>query len=102
QRPELLVHHAHAYGFAESVARMEAVGRGARLLHRLHDHRRPLPGPPAGRGRLALGLALGGLRGSERARRLPRGVRELWLRGAHLAAFARGYTASPPLPADAR
>ncbi|MFL5912708.1 MAG: glycosyltransferase [Gaiellaceae bacterium] len=86
-RPELLVHHAHRYDTAESLARMEAVGRGARLLHRLHDHRRPLPGPPAGRARLALGTLLA-----------PAPAR--WFRASHLAAFARGYRAEP-LAADA-
>lgn len=102
---ELLVHHSHSYGFAQSVARMEAAGRGARLLHRLHDHRRPLPGPPAGRRRLGLGLALalvgmGAARATagprEPARHLPRGLRDPWLRAAHLAAFARGYTGPQP------
>jgi GT2 family glycosyltransferase len=100
-RPELVVHHAHSYGFAGSIARMEAVGRGARLLQRLHDHRRPLPGPPAGRRRLAAGLALGRMRGVAPPRVLPRGAREGWLRAAHLAAFARGYVA-PPLEDAAR
>ena len=99
-RPELIVYHAHAYGFAESVERMEAVGRGARLLHRLHDHRRPVPGPPAGRARLARGLALAPLRRVEPPSWLPE-AHDLWLRGGHLAAFARGYTA-PPLPGRRR
>src|SRR3954454_14533789 len=57
-RSELLALHSHRYDVKGSLERMEAVGRGARLLHRLHDHRRPLPGPPAGRGRLLGGGAL--------------------------------------------
>ncbi|MEA2403940.1 MAG: hypothetical protein QOE08_587, partial [Thermoleophilaceae bacterium] len=99
-RPDLLVRHAHSYGFGESVERMEAVGRGARLLHRLHDHRRPLPGPPAGRRRLAAGLALGPLRRFEPPPLLPSRAIDLWLRAAHLAAFAHGYT-GPELPSEA-
>ena len=84
-RPELLVHHAHEYDLSSSLVRMEAVGRGAHLLERLHDHRRPLPGPAKGRGRLALGR-----------------VAAPWVpgwRAAHLAAYARGY-AAPALPDD--
>ena len=77
-RPELGVLHSHEYSLERSLARMEAVGRGARLLHTIHDHRRPLPGPPAGRLRLAAGRACGALR-------VP------GLRAAHLAAFVRGY-----------
>jgi colanic acid/amylovoran biosynthesis glycosyltransferase len=86
-RSELLAWHAHRYDTAASLARMEAVGRGARLLHRLHDHRRPLPGPPAGRARVLAG-------------RLLAAAPHRWLRASHLAAFARGYR-SEPLPADA-
>src|SRR5688500_12103716 len=62
-RPDLGVLHSHRYGMGRSLARMTAVGRGGRLLHTVHDHRRPLPGPPAGRGRLLAGRALAGLRG---------------------------------------
>ena len=98
-RPGLVVHHAHAYGMAESLGRMEAVGRGARLLHALHDHRRPLPGPPAGRARLAAGRALAAVDGLRREPppRAPRAVRDAWLRAAHLGAFARGYAGPPVL-----
>lgn len=99
-RAELLVHHAHAYGYTESIERMEAVGRGARLLHRLHDHRRPMPGPPARRRRLVAGLALGPLRRLEPPSSLPSGASDLWLRASHLAAFARGYTGEE-LPSQA-
>jgi GT2 family glycosyltransferase len=97
-RPDLGVRHSHRYGMERSLARMEAVGRGARLLHTIHDHRRPLPGPPAGRRRIATGLALArvpALR-TEPPRRAPRAVRDLWLRASHLGAFARGY-AGPPV-----
>ncbi|MFL5886403.1 MAG: glycosyltransferase [Thermoleophilaceae bacterium] len=86
-RPGLLALHAHRYDTAASLSRMEAVGRGARLLHRLHDHRRPLPGPPAGRARLLAGRLLAPA---------PAG----WFRASHLAAFARGYLGDP-LPVDA-
>ena len=89
QRRDLLVHHAHEYDLDASLARMEAVGRGANLLERLHDHRRPLPGPAKSRGRLAAARALDPV-----ARRVPRA----W-RAAHLAAYARGH-ASDPLPDD--
>lgn len=85
-RPDLGVLHAHRYGLERSLERMAAVGRGGRLLHTIHDHRRPLPGPPAGRGRLALGLAL---------RHVPALPGDLGLRAAHLAAFAEGYMAEP-------
>ena len=81
-RPDLGVLHSHHYPLERSLARMEAVGRGARLLHAIHDHRRPLPGPPAGRLRLAAGRLCGALP-------VP------GLRAAHLAAFARGYGAPP-------
>jgi GT2 family glycosyltransferase len=87
-RPDLGVLHSHRYGLERSLARMEAVGRGGRLLHTIHDHRRPLPGPPAGRARLLAGRLLGLLP----ARALP-------LRASHLAAFARGY-AGPRLEED--
>lgn len=89
QRRDLLVHHAHEYDLAASLARMEAVGRGANLLERLHDHRRPLPGPAKGRGRLAVARAL-----APGALRVP----GAW-RAAHLAAYARGHAAEP-LPDD--
>lgn len=94
-RPNLGVHHSHRHGMEHSLRRMEAVGRGARLLHTLHDHRRPPPGPPAGRARLARGRALGrvGALAAEPPRRLPRAARDAWMRAAHLAAFARGYDA---------
>lgn len=85
QRADLLVHHAHEYDLESSLARMEAVGRGAHLLERLHDHRRPLPGPAKGRGRMAAGRVI--------APRLP------GRRAAHLAAYARGH-AAPPLSDD--
>jgi glycosyltransferase involved in cell wall biosynthesis len=81
-RPDLGVLHAHRYGLEHSLARMEAVGRGGRLLHTIHDHRRPLPGPPAGRTRLLAGRLLGVLP-------------PVWMRAAHLAAFTRGYLAPP-------
>ncbi|HEX8053093.1 MAG TPA: glycosyltransferase, partial [Thermoleophilaceae bacterium] len=81
-RPDLGVLHSHRYALEHSLARMEAVGRGGRLLHTIHDHRRPLPGPPAGRARLASGRLLSVLP-------------PVWLRAAHLAAFARGYRAAP-------
>jgi len=89
QRGDLLVHHAHEYDLAASLARMEAVGRGANLLERLHDHRRPLPGPAKSRRRMAAARALGPV-----AERVPRA----W-RAQHLAAYARGYDSSP-LPDD--
>jgi GT2 family glycosyltransferase len=94
-RPDLGVLHSHHYAMERSLERMHAVGRGGRLLHALHDHRRPLPGPPAGRRRLAAGRALarvGTLR-AEPPRALPRPLRDLWLRTAHLGAFAEGYAA---------
>jgi GT2 family glycosyltransferase len=86
-RPDLGVLHSHVYELDRSLARMEAVGRGGRLLHAIHDHRRPLPGPPVGRLRLAGGRVLGLLP-------LP-GSGDLALRAAHLAAFARGYAGAP-------
>ena len=90
-RPDLGVLHSHRYGTERSLERMVAVGRGGRLLHTLHDHRRPLPGPPAGRRRLVLGWALTPLQ-----RHPPRWAsRDLWFRAAHLAAFASGYRAAP-------
>ncbi|MEA2472446.1 MAG: hypothetical protein QOE06_361 [Thermoleophilaceae bacterium] len=96
-RPDLGVLHSHRYGMEHSLERMVAVGRGGRLLHTIHDHRRPLPGPPAGRKRLAAGRALGAVpalrRGPPRA--LPLAARDAWLRAAHLAAFARGYGEDP-------
>ncbi|HEX8742994.1 MAG TPA: glycosyltransferase [Thermoleophilaceae bacterium] len=96
-RPDLGVLHSHRYGIERSLERMTAVGRGGRLLHAIHDHRRPLPGPPAGRPRLALGHAFARVRrlaaGPPRA--LPRPARDLWLRAAHLGAFAAGYSADP-------
>ena len=82
-RPGVGVLHSHHYSLERSLERMEAVGRGARLLHTIHDHRRPLPGPPASRLRLAAGRALALLRA------------DLGLRAAHLAAFTRGYVAAP-------
>jgi GT2 family glycosyltransferase len=88
-RPGLLVHHAHEYDLDASLGRMEAVGRSAHLLERLHDHRRPLPGPAKGRGRLAFARGLG-----------PVVPRRAW-RAAHLVAYARGH-AAPPLPDDPR
>src|SRR3954464_11410954 len=89
QRRDLLVHHVHEYDLAASLARMEAVGRGANLLERLHDHRRPLPGPAKSRGRIAAARALG-----PGAERVPRA----W-RAQPRVASARGYD-SPPLPDD--
>jgi GT2 family glycosyltransferase len=101
-RAELGIHHSHTHRMEHSLARMEAVGRGARLLHALHDHRRPLPGPPAGRGRLAAGsvFARVGVLRREPSRTLPIAVRDLWMRAAHLGAFARGYGAEPPIDDD--
>ena len=92
-RPDLGVLHSHRYAMDRSLARMVAVGRGGRLLHTIHDHRRPLPGPPAGRARLAAGLALDRIHALRRepSRRLPVRGRDLWMRAAHLGAFARGY-----------
>src|SRR5829696_147150 len=89
-RPDLLVHHAHEYDLESSLRRMEAVGRGANLLERLHDHRRPLPGPAKSRTRLAVARAAGPV-----AERVP----GAW-RPAHAAAYARGHAADP-LPDDA-
>jgi GT2 family glycosyltransferase len=91
-RPDLGVLHSHRYGTERSLERMVAVGRGGRLLHTLHDHRRPLPGPPAGRRRIAAGVALARLRLGEPPAWAPR---DLWFRAAHLAAFASGYRAAP-------
>lgn len=89
-RPDLGVLHSHRYGMERSLERMVAVGRGGRLLHTIHDHRRPPPGPPAGRRRLALGLAFARMPvlRHEPPRFAPR---DLWLRAAHLGAFATGY-----------
>jgi GT2 family glycosyltransferase len=101
-RPGLLVWHSHVYRFGDSVARMRAVGRGARLLHVLHDHRRPLPGPPAGRGRLVLGRVAAPVARAAPPARLPARARDAWLRGAHLAAFADGYLSADPLAEDPR
>ena len=92
--PELGVLHSHRYGLERSLDRMVAVGRGGRLLHTIHDHRRPLPGPPAGRGRLLAGQALARVPALRREPpRAARAVRDLWLRAAHLGAFASGYAA---------
>jgi glycosyltransferase involved in cell wall biosynthesis len=95
--PELGVLHSHRYGLEHSLERMVAVGRGGRLLHTIHDHRRPLPGPPAGRGRLAAGQALARVAALRREppQCAPRGLRDLWLRAAHLGAFSTGYAAHP-------
>jgi GT2 family glycosyltransferase len=89
QHPDLIVYHAHEYDLSASLARMQAVGRGANLLERLHDHRRPLPGSAKSRARLAAGRMLAPV-----ALRLPRA----W-RLAHLSAYARGHAAEP-LPDD--
>ena len=96
-RPDLGVLHSHRYGMERSLERMHAVGRGGRLLHAIHDHRRPLPGPPAGRRRLAAGRALARVEPLRREppRALPRQARDLWLRAAHLGAFAEGHAAEP-------
>ncbi|MEA2480407.1 MAG: hypothetical protein QOJ07_2329, partial [Thermoleophilaceae bacterium] len=84
-RASLGVLHHHAYGLSDSLRRMEAMGRGANLLERLHDHRRPLPGPAKGRGRAALARAVAPL--------ALRGV--LGRRASHLSAYARGHAAAP-------
>jgi GT2 family glycosyltransferase len=96
-RPDLGVLHSHRYGIERSLDRMVAVGRGGRLLHAIHDHRRPRPGPPAGRRRLAAGLALGRVAALRREppRALPLVARDVWMRAAHLGAFARGYVSEP-------
>ena len=83
RRPDLRVVHHHLYDEAASLRRMEAMGRGAHLLERLHDHRRPLPGPAKSRARMALAPHVPGRRGE------------------HLAAYARGYEGDP-LPDDPR
>lgn len=95
-RPELRVVHAHRYELSDSLKRMEAVGRTLRLVHRLHGETaspRPRPrGPAPALARLGLPVAA----------RLPAPrpgsrVEDLWLRGLHLGALARGY-AAPALP----
>ncbi|MEA2479494.1 MAG: hypothetical protein QOJ07_1416, partial [Thermoleophilaceae bacterium] len=88
-RASLGVLHHHAYGLSDSLRRMEAMGRGANLLERLHDHRRPLPGPAKGRGRAVLARAAAPL--------ALRGV--LGRRASHLSAYARGH-AAPPIDDD--
>ena len=83
-RPGVGVLHSHHYSLERSLERMEAVGRGARLLHTIHDHRpAPRRGCRQSRLRCATGRALALLRA------------DLGLRAAHLAAFTRGYVAAP-------
>jgi glycosyltransferase involved in cell wall biosynthesis len=92
----LLVEYRKALTLRGSLARMQAVGRSANLLNRLHPHRRPPPMPrPVGwRGRVARAIA-------PLARRLPvpaalpRPVREQLWRIWHFAAFVAGYSADP-------
>jgi hypothetical protein len=80
---------------------MEAVGRAANLLNRLHAGRAglltPAPrGAKASVGRIAAPLATR----LPVPRRLPRPLRDQAFRALHFAALARGYS-SPPLPEDA-
>jgi colanic acid/amylovoran biosynthesis glycosyltransferase len=98
-RADLPVRHAHPYDLPESLARMQAVGRAANLLHRLHDHRRPRPGPAASAGRLLKGRLLAPAAWRPPPSALPAPVRRRWLDAAHLAAFTRGYL-GPALPDD--
>jgi glycosyltransferase involved in cell wall biosynthesis/GT2 family glycosyltransferase len=99
-RPDLLVYHDHRYELGESLRRMETMGRTARLLNRLHEHRRRPPVEGKGRAKLALGRAAAPLAlrlpAPERA---PAPLRGPFLQAAHLAAFARGHAADP-LPDD--
>ncbi len=99
-RPELLVWHYHRHTLADSLRRMEAVGRAANLLNRLHAGRRGLVTPAPRGGRAAAGRALAPL--ALRApvpRRTPRPLSDRAFRALHYAVLARGYS-RPQLPDD--
>ena len=98
--PDLVVHHDHISGLAESLRRMRSVGRTARLFNDLHAQRPGLgsPRPTGAKGLLARALEPG-LSRLPVPRWLPRAVSDQAFRAQHYAALARGY-AQEPIPAD--
>jgi glycosyltransferase involved in cell wall biosynthesis len=89
---ELVVGHLHRYELADSLARMEAIGRATVVFNRLHAHRDGLKSPHPSRWKVALGRATAPV-----ATRIPipdalpdrLAGPMLWY--AHQAALARGY-----------
>jgi len=99
-RPDLIVHHDHRYGLRDSLRRMEAMGRTANLLNRIHGGRPGLATPRPTGVKALVGSTLAPL-----TMRLPvpswfpRPVRDAVFRVGHYAALARGYR-RPPLDDD--
>ena len=89
-RPDLRTHHVHRYDVRSSLARMEAMGRTARLFNRLYPGEQPAP-RPAGLKGFAGRLLAPVLTRLPVPDALPGRLHERWLRAAHYAALARGH-----------
>lgn len=99
-RPELLVHHEHHYELPDSLRRMEAVGRTANLLNRLHESRGSLDAPrPAGPKAVLGRMVSPFIYRVPVPQWLPAPARDQAYRLLHFGAICRGYFAEP-LPAD--
>lgn len=99
-RPDLIVHHDHRYGLRDSLRRMEAMGRTANLLNRIHGGRPGLATPRPIGVKALVGSTLAPLTVQLPVPSwLPRPVRDAILRVWHYAALARGYR-RPPLDDD--
>jgi GT2 family glycosyltransferase len=97
--PELVVGHHHRYTLADSVRRMESVGRGANLLNRVHAARGDLATPAPAGAKALVGRALAPVAPLVPVPGwLPPRLRDSAFRTLHYAALARGY-AGPPVPA---
>ena len=91
-RRDLVVHHVHRYDVRASLARMEAMGRTARLFNRLYPDEQPPPAPRVAGPKGFVGRLLAPmLTRLPVPDRLPRRLHDEWLRVAHYAALARGY-----------
>jgi GT2 family glycosyltransferase len=93
-RPELIVHHEHAYRLRDSLRRMEGVGRSGDLLNRLHPDESPAPKPRGAKGWAGRWLAPVAMR-IELPTATPTRVGGAWFRVAHFAALARGQGGEP-------
>lgn len=96
-RPGLVAWHYHRYTLRDSLRRMDAVGRAANLLNRVHSTRDGLstPDPTGAMGRVARMVAPAAL-SIPVPTWTPRALRDHLFRALHYAALARGYS-RPPL-----